>query len=563
MTEQREGPRTEEHEGQSTTPTPSNPSPCQPEVNSLPVLPHHEGGRVLPRKAERHWDEDMGQMVEEDDHPIRNFDLPEDIANAVLHRRNPMGAATALLAHLGKDKWELAERILRACRDVFPKQTLKRVLPMLGQPKLVDYQSNYFVVKDFGGKVRVCWFNHDGEFRTRSTQSFKEAEENVKVDVTVETTDGPKTTRVEAAKHWLKHANRAEFDEAKFAPGRLLPGNIFNLWHGWPVGWAYGYPKLMLAHMLDHMCDGDQKVLDWVLGWLAHAVQRPDETITTALVLAGPQGSGKNVFVKLLFELFAPHTLMCTQSGQLVGNFNAHLMDKAFVFANEAFFAGNKKEANVLKSLVTDETMMVEPKGVDAFQVRKHFRLILASNEARVVDLETDDRRYCVLNVDSQEWNNNRGYFRELIEAWRERGEREMFMRLLMDWPLDNWNEDAIPETLARQEQRELSLPPAAREVHELLEAGRVSAVARDPSTGAVAVLPRDGWSKSHGHFLRKAGAERGQVSGHGRVWWLRALSEAREHWSEAIGVRPDWQKADWLEWDVDEGCLKEMECPF
>lgn len=33
MTEQREGPRTEEHEGQSTTPTQSNPSPCQPEVN--------------------------------------------------------------------------------------------------------------------------------------------------------------------------------------------------------------------------------------------------------------------------------------------------------------------------------------------------------------------------------------------------------------------------------------------------------------------------------------------------------------------------------------------------
>lgn len=163
----------------------------------------------------------------------------------------------------------------------------------------------------------------------------------------------------------------------------------------------------MKEHLLLAVCGGDERVFDWVVGWLAHAVQKVHETPTTAIVLSGPQGSGKNVLVKLLFELFAPHTLMCTQSAQLVGNFNSYLMDKLFVFANEAFFAGNKKEANVLKSLVTDETMIVEPKGVDAFQVKKHFRLIIASNEERVVDLELDDRRYCVLRADAGDANNN------------------------------------------------------------------------------------------------------------------------------------------------------------
>ena len=100
----------------------------------------------------------------------------------------------------------------------------------------------------------------------------------MKIDITVQSTAGPKTMRVLAAKHWLQHANRAEFEEAKFAPGRLLPRHIFNMWHGWPVGWANGRPRRMLEHMLHHMCDGDQKVLDWVLGWLAHAVQNPDGT---------------------------------------------------------------------------------------------------------------------------------------------------------------------------------------------------------------------------------------------------------------------------------------------
>ena len=217
----------------------------------------------------------------------------------------------------------------------------------------------------------------------------------------------------------------------------------------------------------------------------------------------------------------------------------------------------------MLKSLVTDETMMVEPKGVDAFQVRKYFRLILASNEARVVDLEIDDRRYCVLNVDAQEWNNNRGYFGELIDAWCEQGEREMFMKLLMEWPLEEWNENAIPETMARQEQRELSLPPAAREVYDMLAEGRVSAVAVDRARGAVAIRSQAGWSKTHGHFLRVAGAERGMVAGDGRVWWLPVLGEARKAFADELGVRPDWQVGDWIEWDVDEAYLKDMECPI
>ena len=504
------------------------------------------------------WNEDTGSWEASPPSPLEvelsdaDFSA-EEIAVLMDEATDARLAAVMLLQRLGADGAKQIERRVPATAGdlIFEKV----VAEIIDHPKLLEYQRRYFVVKDFGGHVRVCWSDSAGAFRTRTTHSFIEAEVNQQIDLTVDTGKGTKIVRAPAAQVWLKSRNRREFDEARFMPGQKpRPGapTIHNLWRGWPVTMSNGRPRVMLDHIKQFMCGGDQETFDWVIGWLAHAVQRVHETPTTALVLAGPQGSGKNVFVKLLFELFSPHTLMCTQPQQLVGNFNSHLMDKLFVFANEAFFAGNKKDANTLKSLVTDETMIVEPKGVDAFQVQKHFRLIMASNEARVVDLELDDRRYCVLRADAGIFNNDREYFGELIRAWRERGEREMFLKYLMDQDLSQWDEGDIPETEARQEQRELSLKAPAKVVYELLFGGEVEAVARDPDTGAVAIRPGEGWHKSEAHYLRLAGAEGGQIAGIGRVWWLPELYDARRRFASQLEIREDWQVEPGLwEWTV------------
>ena len=49
----------------------------------------------------------------------------------------------------------------------------------------------------------------------------------------------------------------------------------------------------------------------------------------------------------------------------LVGHFNAHLQHCSVLFADEAFFAGDRSHESVLKGLITEETLLIEPKGVD------------------------------------------------------------------------------------------------------------------------------------------------------------------------------------------------------
>ena len=472
---------------------------------------------------------------------------------------DPRQAAVILILSLGAERAKQVQHEF-VCMKRGP--TLDdHVAGMADQPKLLEYQRDHFVVKDFGGKVRVCWYSSAGEFRTRSLGSFKEAESNQTVTIDIETANGTAKKRVKAADLWLSSPTRREFNEARFMPGeRPAPGlGVFNLWEGWPHHMAANPTDRIIEHIQWNLCGGDDTVFQWVMGWLADAVQNVHRTPTTALVLAGPQGSGKNVFCRLLFQLFAPHTVMITNPQQLVGNFNSHLMDKLFVFANEAFFAGNKQHANALKSLVTDDEMMVEPKGVDAFKVKKHFRLIMASNEDRVVDLDIDDRRYCVLTADAEDHNNDREYFGRLVDAWENGGEREGFLHLLHHWPLSQWDEGAIPETSARQQQREMSLPPGAKIVLDILsEGGSPQITHYCENTNRVAIRPGEEWSRTVGKYLRDAGAERYQISGTGRVWVFPPLNEARAAFAKALNLKPDWGSRTDNQW----WCWPDGACP-
>ena len=58
----------------------------------------------------------------------------------------------------------------------------------------------------------------------------------------------------------------------------------------------------------------------------------------------------------------------------------AILQDKLLVFADEAFWAGDKQAEGVLKGMVTEEMNVIEHKGKDAFKVKNYIRLIVASN---------------------------------------------------------------------------------------------------------------------------------------------------------------------------------------
>jgi len=162
---------------------------------------------------------------------------------------------------------------------------------------------------------------------------------------------------------------------------------------------------------------------------------------------------------KVFGRLWGRHFLHVQHADHLLGRFNAHLRDTIVLFADECFWAGDKKHEGQLKALVTEETLAIEDKGVRVVVAPNYTHLIVASNENWVVPIGAGDRRFCVLDV-SNDHMQDLPYFQAMdrsLEADDGLGYSNLVHHLLQV-DLTGFQVRNIPDTEARREQKMLSL---------------------------------------------------------------------------------------------------------
>lgn len=199
---------------------------------------------------------------------------------------------------------------------------------------------------------------------------------------------------------WIKSPQRRQFDGFCFNPQE--PEEIdgfYNLWRGFAVKPKEGDCSLYYQHISEVIAQGNLEICDYILDWMADAVQNITERPGVTMVLRGGSGAGKGATIELFGRLFGQHFLPVSDSKHIVGHFNAHLKDCLILFADEAFYAGDVKHESIIKTLITSPTRMVEYKGKDVVILPNYTRLMMASNKAWVAPLEMDDRRFFILDV--------------------------------------------------------------------------------------------------------------------------------------------------------------------
>ena len=215
---------------------------------------------------------------------------------------------------------------------------------------------------------------------------------------------------------WLSHPDRRTFDRIALSPAGTVPSDTYNLWRGWGVEPKVGDWSTIQWHLLNVICSGDEESYQWLLLWITRCVQHPELRAEVAVVLRGKKGAGKGVVAQMLLRLFRHHGLHISNSRHLLGNFNQHLLDALFLFCDEAFWTGDKQGEGVLKALITEPRLMIEPKYVNAFSVPNRLKIMMASNAEWVVPATADERRFFVLDVAESKCGDS-AYFERLFGA--------------------------------------------------------------------------------------------------------------------------------------------------
>ena len=211
-----------------------------------------------------------------------------------------------------------------------------------------------------------------------------------------------------------------------------------------------------IRHVKENICSGNAALAEYVFGWMARAVQMPGEQGHTSIVLRGDQGVGKGFFANALGRLFGRHFLSVSNAQHLTGNFNAHLRDCVVLFADEAFYAGDKKHASTLKSIVTEPELMIEGKGIDSETSNNCLHIIMASNEYWVVPAGYKERRFCVLDVSAKHIQDT-NYFGHIADDLKDGGYGHL-LYFLLNYDITGFDVRKLPATDALQDQKLASM---------------------------------------------------------------------------------------------------------
>ncbi len=340
-------------------------------------------------------------------------------------------------------------------------------------PWLRRLNEKYAVILDIGGKCRIIREVWDPAMkRTRiSKQSFEDFRNGYRNrKVIVAHNDKGQPVEKAVGVWWVDHPQRRQYDTIVFAPGQEVE-DAYNLWRGFAVDSLPGdRHESFLRHVRENVCSGNDEWYGYLLGWMARAVQHPDTPGEVAVVLRGKRGTGKSFFAKMFGRLFGRHFLQVSDSKHLVGSFNAHLRDTVLLFGDEAFFAGDKKHESVLKTLVTEEQLVIEGKGVDAEAAANFTHLVLASNEDWVVPAGLEERRFFALDMADDHMQDN-AYFKAIRDEL-EGGGFENLLHFLRTYDLSDFEVRKAPKTQALRDQQAESLRGFEAYVFDLLWSG-------------------------------------------------------------------------------------------
>ena len=265
-------------------------------------------------------------------------------------------------------------------------------------------------------------------------------------------------------------------DQVGFDPSGKDQHIKLNTWRGWPMKPAKGNCEQFLE-LIQYLCgneQGSKESFEFLIKWMAFPLQNPGAKMQSAIIMHGPQGTGKSMVFKTLAKIYGykgnpyfNYSIVLDQKA-LQSNFNPDWDSKLFVLAEEVVSNSDKWQLkNELKELITGETIRIEGKFANAVHQKNQMNMAFLSNEGQPIPLDVGDRRHLVIYTPPP---LSKETYQEVSEEIHSGGV-EAFYDYLLNVDLTGFNEGSKPPmTEAKQRLIDLSAGSELRFVAEWLE---------------------------------------------------------------------------------------------
>ncbi len=347
-----------------------------------------------------------------------------------------------------------------------------------------------FAIIDLSGEIRVVDREQIHRFHSGMELGdpafYKRADAELLMKRVIEALPYQCKPRQVLDEFWTSPATIA-YRATAFTP-ELTPTSTLNFWAGPSPHAKAGNWVLLRDFLLNVICAGDTSSFDYLIRFMAHMIQRPEEKPGVMITLLGGQGTGKGVYFSLLRAIWPRTTLQASNIEQITGRFNACLERNFIICMDEALFAGDRRAMDSLKSIITESMLQIEQKFQPTRTIRSVHRLFASSNHSHFGNIERDDRRFVFLRV-SDAKQQDTTYFGGIVAAINDPRTIGALLYYLQRKNLTAFDVRKKPETTEHLSQKLKSLQGFDRFWYEVLETGYLN------GTGKDFALQDDEWS--------------------------------------------------------------------
>lgn len=330
-----------------------------------------------------------------------------------------------------------------------------------------DYLETYFALYE-DKKIVLYWkpdkktfeFVNDDEFKARmvnDTMAVKIKYEGQKKEYEyLVSTDFLKKNDKRALLHSDVKKPRVYLDQY----GRMIANTFQGYMHTEPKKYSNYSPEIkkgvdmVWSHVKNVLCGGNEIDFNYTRNWIVKLCK--GNKMMTSLVMLSGQGEGKNTLTDFLrrFVLGNDVCQSVTDCRPFIDKFNHILMGKVFVVAEELDCTPSEwhKLHSKFKLIINSPTYTFEQKNKDQVQCENIMSLMILSNKSHALKLESDDRRFFLLDVsaikkqDHVYWDLIYSYINNPLVG-------EAFYWFCQEFDLQEWREYPLPQRLTKRKQ--------------------------------------------------------------------------------------------------------------
>jgi hypothetical protein len=214
---------------------------------------------------------------------------------------------------------------------------------------------------------------------------------------------------------WLDDPQIRKYNKMVFKPPPLnVEPYDYNTWTDFEIiKTSYISNDKIIERFLEYTNNlfNNVEIVNYILAYFANRLQNPANRNNVCIILYGEEGDGKNRFFDIFKNIVGKKYFTELESGKQL--FNTHSCiekEKLFICVNEARGKDNYENADILKSRITTETLMVNPKGIQEFEIQNYCDYIMTTNNHNAVNIQDKSRRFLLVETSSY-YSRNSEFF--------------------------------------------------------------------------------------------------------------------------------------------------------